>query len=76
MNVYFIYRGILSVYVLTHKHTFIFSFTRGNVYGSGSSSSYPVICSKLVDISPFHSLNFWHLIQAVCLQMIHAWRYK
>lgn len=29
-----------------------------------------------LDISPFRSLNFWHLIQAVCLQMIHAWRYK
>lgn len=32
---------------LTQKYTFIFSFTRGNVYGSGSSSSYHVICSVL-----------------------------
>lgn len=40
----------MSIYIyiyLTQKPTFIFSFTRGNIYGSGSSSSYHVICSIL-----------------------------
>jgi len=51
MYVYFIdifYRCIIFVYIyLKQKHVFIFSFTEGNVYGLGTSSSYHVICSVL-----------------------------
>lgn len=72
MNVYFIDRGIFSNTYLTYKYTLFFHSQEEMSMAQAVLAHTLSSVLNYLDISPFRSLNFWHLIQAICLQMIHA----